>query len=275
MSKACLIIVDGMGFDTSVSECGYLEGSVELGEARRWKMRSCLPTISAPLYETLHTGVAPHEHGIFGNEDLRASRCENVFSAAKAAGKTTGVAAHSFFHTLYGGCAYDPFEHCEIDDADAPIPYARYYSMEGYRPDNSCVPAEIDLCAQLWQLANRYEPNYLMMHSCSVDTLGHWYTSDSPEYRVQAFKADNALARLIPRLRAKNYEVVVTADHGMNSDGHHGGNQEILRSVPFYYFGDRTGPDEKQVLDQRGVAPTMLSLIGVEPPDSMSVGTLL
>lgn len=29
MPKTCLVIVDGMGFDTCVAECGYLEGSVE------------------------------------------------------------------------------------------------------------------------------------------------------------------------------------------------------------------------------------------------------
>jgi hypothetical protein len=29
----------------------------------------------------------------------------------------------------------------------------------------------------------------------------------------------------------------VTADHGMNGDGHHGGTADIERDVPFYYFG--------------------------------------
>ena len=55
--KVILVIMDGVGFDTAVSRCGFLEGMVELGRARRWRMRAALPTISAPLYETLHTGA--------------------------------------------------------------------------------------------------------------------------------------------------------------------------------------------------------------------------
>ena len=274
MTKACLIIVDGMRFDTSVAECGYLEGSVAFGSAKRWSMQSCLPTISAALYETIHTGVTPHEHGILGNSHLRESRCHNIFSATKRAGKISAAVAHSYFHTLYGGSAYDPFQHCEINDPNAPVPYARYYSMDGYRPDNACVPAEIDLCAQAWMLTQRYQPDYLLLHSCSVDTLGHWFTGDSAEYRNQVSVVDNALSHLIPRLVENGYHVMVTADHGMNADGNHGGNQPVLRTVPFYYFGDRTGPAIDQMLDQRAIAPSVLKLMGIDIPSSMYVNSL-
>src|SRR5829696_4637741 len=75
--KVILVIMDGVGFDTAVSRCGFLEGMVELGRARRWRMRAALPTISAPLYETLHTGVPPIEHGIVANEALRPSTWPN------------------------------------------------------------------------------------------------------------------------------------------------------------------------------------------------------
>lgn len=274
MAKTCLIIMDGVRFDTCISESGYLEGSVEEGQAKRWKMQSCLPSISAPLYETIHTGLAPHAHGILGNEGIRPSRCPNIFYTLKNARKTAAVAGHSYFHTLYGGNAFDPFEHCEINDPSAPIPYARYYSMEGYRPANSCMLSEIDLCAQLWGMAQRHDPDYLLMHSPSADTLGHWFTSNSPEYRTQVWQVDNALSRLIPRLLGKGYEVLVTADHGMNEDGHHGGNQPKLREVPFYYFGSKAGPKENTLLDQRAIAPSILSLIGVPAPQTMNVASL-
>lgn len=174
MTKTCLIIVDGLRYDTAVSECGYLAAAVESGQARLWKMQSCLPTISAPLYETIHTGLAPMDHGILGNEGIRPSQHHNVFSVLKAAGRNCGVVAHSYFHTLYGGCAFDPFEHAEIDDKTQPIPYAQYYSMEGYCRENSCIPSDIDLCAQTWKLAHAYAPDYLLLHMPACDTLGHW-----------------------------------------------------------------------------------------------------
>ena len=108
--------------------------------------------------------------------------------------------------------------------------------MEGYSKANSALPSETDLCAQAWTLARKFEPNYLLLHSSSCDSLGHYFTSNSAEYRHQAWRVDNALSRLIPRLRSAGYDVLVTADHGMNEDGHHAGDQSCLRAVPFSPF---------------------------------------
>ena len=123
-------------------------GAVAVGDARLWTVEACVPTISAPLYETLHTGRAPAEHGLIDNESLRPSPDPSVFSEVKALGGQCAVVGHSCFHTLFGGSTFDPFSHTEIDDPEAPIAFARYYSMNGYDADNTVQPAEIDLCAQ-------------------------------------------------------------------------------------------------------------------------------
>lgn len=275
MTRTCLVIIDGAGYDTVVAECGFLQASYEAGKADRREMRTCLPTISAAMYETIHTGLAPVDHGIHGNDELRPSRCENLFSALHAAGRTAGVVAHSYYHTLYGGSAFDPFEHAEINDPSQPIAHARYYTMEGYAPPNPCHPAEIDLCAQAWKIAQSYEPDYLLLHSCSADTFGHFFTGDSAEYRRQVWMVDNALSRLIPRLRDIGYDVMVTADHGMNSDGHHGGDQAVLRRVALYSFGAKICAGDGDILDQRALAPSILKNIGVSAPGSMTVPPFL
>ena len=106
------------------------------------------------------------------------------------------------------------------------------------------------------------------------DTLGHFFTGNSAAYRTQVWYLDNAFSRLLPRLLGQGYEVLVTADHGMNRDGHHGGNQPVLRDTAFYYFGQRPGPEPGAVLDQRAVAPSVLSLVGVARPEGMSVPAL-
>jgi len=274
-SKLCLIIIDGLRNDTALAECGFLTASVAAGTARHWKMQSCLPTISAPLYETLHTGLAPCDHGITSNEALRPSHQPNVFSVLKQAGRASGAVAHAYFHTLYGGSVFDPFAHAEINDPSAPVPHARYYSLEGYGRANPALPSEVDLCAQAWSIARMHEPDYLLLHSSSCDTLGHFYTSDSAEYRTQAWRVDNALSRLVPRLSDAGYDVLVTADHGMNADGHHGGDQPGLREVPFFAFSERLTAPADAVLDQRAVAPTVLALLGEEIPATMTARPLV
>ncbi|MBG6199662.1 hypothetical protein IWQ48_000780 [Labrenzia sp. EL_13] len=98
MRKVLLVIMDGAGYASVLSECGYLEGAVRLEQARRWKMHTALPSLSGPMYETIHTGLWPHEHGIVSNEGMRRSSSPNIFSEVRAAGKTTGAVAQEYFH---------------------------------------------------------------------------------------------------------------------------------------------------------------------------------
>lgn len=265
MQKAILIIVDGVGYDTMISQCGYLEASIEAGIAHRWKMQACLPSLSAPLYETLHTGVAPIEHGILSNEGLRASCVPNVFNLLHEQKRITAAVAHSFFFDLYCGRTYNMLEDIEIDDESMAIQHGRYYSMEAYSKANPVQPADIDLCAQANTLVKKFSPDYMLIHMCAGDTLGHLYTSDSAEYRKQAWTSDNALARVMPAWLEQGYQILVTADHGMNMDGHHGGNEDLTRDVAFYYFGSQTAlPGSDEVLDQRRVAPSILQITGLD-----------
>lgn len=269
-SKVILVIMDGAGYDASVSQCGYLEGAVELGLASRWKMITATPSLSGPMYETIHTGLWPHEHGIVSNEGMRASSSPNIFSLARAAGKTTAAVAQSYYHTLYVDRPWDRLRSVEHHDADTDIQHARFYSMEGYGATNAMAPAEIDLCAQVTILAETHEPDYLLLHSCAADTLGHTFGGDSAEYRWQVWMIDNALSRAIPTWRELGYEIIVTADHGMNAERHHGGMEKIMREVPFYYFGEASNlPAEGTELSQLGIASTVLERIGVAPVEGM------
>lgn len=272
--KVALVIMDGVGYPTAVAQCGFLEGMVELGRARRWKMLAALPTRSAPLYETLHTGLTPAEHGITANEVIRPSIRPNVFHEVRAAGGRTAAVAHAWYYTLYNGRPYDMIDDVEVDDETLNLQHGRFYSQEGYGRVNACAPAEIDLCAQLTLLMRRHAPHYALLHTCSADTLGHTFGADSAEYREQTWRIDNALARTLPLWLDMGYEVFVTADHGMNKDGHHGGTNAIEREVPFYYFGAGTGPEASKVLDQLSVAPTSLDRIGLSPPTSMRAPVL-
>lgn len=46
--------------------------------------------------------------------------------------------------------------------------------------------------------------------------------------------------------------------------------EDSVRDIPFYYIGDTNAlPDAKQVLDQRSIAPSILSLLSVPVPESM------
>jgi predicted AlkP superfamily pyrophosphatase or phosphodiesterase len=221
------------------------------------------------MYETIHTGLWPHEDGITSNEGMRASDRPNVFSLVRQSGKTTAAVAQEYFHRLYVDTPWDRLRSIEHHNTDTDIQHGRFYSMEGYGPINAVAMAEIDLCAQVTLLAERHTPDYMLLHTCSADTLGHTYGGDSKEYRLQVWTIDNALSRAIPVWRELGYDVMVTADHGMNAEQHHGGMEKIMREVPFYYFGDAAGPEADQELSQLGLAATLLEQIGVTPDAGM------
>ncbi|ASP33663.1 alkaline phosphatase family protein [Labrenzia sp. VG12] len=267
--KVILVIMDGVGYDTAVSQCGYLQSAVSLGIARRWKMVTATPSISGPMYETIHTGLWPYEHGITCNHAMRSSEKDNVFSVARAAGRITAAVAHSYFHKLYAGEAWDPLRSIEHCNENGDLQYGRFYSMEGYGRANAVAPAEIDLCAQTIRLIEDHQPDYLLLHTCAADTLGHTFGGDSAEYRAQAMMIDGALARVLPVWRAAGYEVMITADHGMSAEGAHGGTSSVETEVPFYYFGDGDVSTEDGRLNQLQLAASLLARLGVDPARGM------
>lgn len=56
--KLLLIIIDGVPYRNWRRLFGNLEGCVQSGEARVWRMRAVLPSTSASCYASIHTGGA-------------------------------------------------------------------------------------------------------------------------------------------------------------------------------------------------------------------------
>jgi predicted AlkP superfamily pyrophosphatase or phosphodiesterase len=83
------------------------------------------------------------------------------------------------------------------------------------------------------------------------------------------YAMDAMLAPFIRQWRSMGYEVIVTADHGQDTRGHHGGTGALQQEFALYYFGPADGPPKDQVLDQLALAPTILGRLGAEVPASM------
>ena len=53
---------------------------------------------------------------------------------------------------------------------------------------------------QASMMVDRYKPHYLMIHSCSCDSIGHKFGGNSIEYSKQAWQINDQLAQHIPFL---------------------------------------------------------------------------
>lgn len=263
MSKVILILSDALRYDVAISHMGYLGHLVENKQASLYKVIGELPSLSRPMYETIHTGLPVSEHGIFTNLVVRRSEKPNIFQIAVQAGKVTAAAAYSWFSELYNRAPYDRVNDREVDDPSLSIQHGRFYSEDDF-PD-------IELFATGAMLARRFEPDYLLIHPMGMDYTGEKFGSDTREYRAQARLQDIILASMIPEALRRGYTVLVTGDHGIDADGIHGGTSPAMREVPLFLIRpDLTGEGYSDLeISQLSIAPTILTLLGLPIPETM------
>ena len=269
MRKLLLIILDGVPYANWRRLFGNLEGWVQSSEARVWRMRAVLPSTSASCYASIHTGTPPQVHHVWGNEAVYRLSQPDIFSECVRAGLKTGAVAHSFWSEFFNRAPFDPVRDIEYDEPAGPITHGRFHTMSGYGHHNQMTPADSDLFATLTRLCQVKGIDYGMLHTCTLDSMGHRFFHDCQVMDNACYALDAMLAPYVNRWRADGYEVIVTADHGQDARGHHGGTGEAQQDFAFYYFGDAEMPGPDQVLDQLALAPSILTRLGVAIPASM------
>jgi predicted AlkP superfamily pyrophosphatase or phosphodiesterase len=269
LNKVILVLSDALRYDAAVAGMGYLGHLVESKLASLYKVTGELPSMSRPMYETLHTGLPVSQHGVVSNRVVRRSTQPNIFQLAVQSGKTTAAAAYYWFSELYNRAPFDPIDDREVDDPTQMIQHGRFYTRDEY-PDP-------DLFFTAAMLARRFSPDYLLVHPMGMDYMGETYGADSSQYRNQAIYQDVMLANLLPEWMAGEYHILVTGDHGINNDKKHGGTTPEVRDVPLYLI--RAGVQGKgntgEVLSMLQIAPTLCRLLGIPVPETMKASPLV
>lgn len=268
MAKVILVLSDALRYDVAKDNMGFLGHLVETNQASLYKVVGELPSMSRPMYETVHTGVPSSEHGIVANSIVRLSAKPNIFRSVKEAGKVTAAAAYSWFSELYNSAPYNRIDDKEVDDEKLVIQHGRFYTQDEF-PD-------IELFMSAALLVRRFLPDYLLLHPMGMDYHGETYGSDSKEYRNHAIHQDAWLAPLLVEWKERGYTVFVTGDHGINKDGGHGGTASEQRTVPFFAIqpnGQGRG-DTGETISHLQIAPTILKLLDVPIPETMKAKPL-
>lgn len=271
MGKVILVLCDALQDDVAHQQMGYLEHLVEQQVANRYTVKAGLPTLSRPLYETIHTGAPAHEHGITSNITVRRSTHPSIFQIARDHQKTTAAAAYYWYSELYNRAPYELLVDREVDDDTLLIQHGRFYHEDDY-PD-------IELFADGEMLMQRYLPDYLLLHPMGLDHAGHLYGSDSSQYRNHVILQDQILANFIPLARNAGYSVLVTGDHGMNADKQHNGTNPDVRHVPLYFVPAnndyKMSGDTGQTISQLQIAPTICNLLDIPVAETMKLSPLV
>jgi predicted AlkP superfamily pyrophosphatase or phosphodiesterase len=268
LSKVILVLSDGLRYDAAVAGMGYLGHLVESKLASLYKVTGELPSLSRPMYETIHTGLPVSAHGIVSNLVVRLSTQPNLFRLTQAAGKTTAAAAYFWYSELYNRAPFDRIEDREVDEAALPIQHGRFYTQDEY-PDP-------DLFASAGMLVRKFNPDYLLVHPMGMDNTGETHGADSSEYRNHAIRQGTWLAPYLAEWMRLGYAILVSADHGVNADGLHGGTTPEVREVPLYLIkpGEAGRGDTHEVVSQLRIAPTICRLLGIDIPKTMQAAPL-
>ncbi|WP_256760868.1 alkaline phosphatase family protein [Cohnella sp. WQ 127256] len=264
MSKVIFVVLDGLRYDTAIAQLGYVYHLVEKSKAALYKVKSELPSLSRPLYEVLLTGTPSWQNGITSNQIVRLSHNQSLFHLAREKGLTTAAAAYHWVSELYNRAPFQYLEDREQHDLSKPIQHGKFYFEDCYPDSHLFLDAEY--------LRRTYDPDFLYIHSMNIDDTGHKFTSDSAEYRGRTLMADNILALLLPIWMAGDYHIIITADHGMNEDGHHGGTGNAERDVPLIAISPAFEPGiyTDDYVPQLALAPMVCKLLGVDPTPVMT-----
>ncbi len=230
-NKVILIVLDGLNYQVGRDCMGFTQGLCEQGLARLYKMQCELPSMSRPLYECILTGVVPAHSGIVHNHITRRSTQQSIFSLSRAAGKRTAAAAYHWFSELYNRTPWDAIRDRYTHDESQLIQHGLFYCVDSYPDCHLFNDAE--------HLRQQHDPDFLLVHPMNIDDAGHRAGVDSAHYRNTTRHTDMALSEYLPIWMAAGYQILITSDHGMNTDKSHGGLLAEEREVPLWVIGDQ------------------------------------
>lgn len=252
--KVILVLLDGLNYEVARHALGHLQAYCAAGRAALYRLECELPALSRPLYECIMTGAAPIDSGVVHNDVVRLSRERSIFHYARDAGLTTAAAAYHWMSELYNRAPFVAARDRHTSDAALPIQHGHFYYADHY-PDSH-------LFADAESLRLRHAPDFLLVHPMNIDDAGHGYGLDSPQYRNAARRADVILADYLQGWLDAGYQVLVTADHGMNNDRSHNGLLAEEREVPLLVLGEAFSLDANARPRQLELCGTICALLG-------------
>lgn len=270
-TRLYLIIVDGLRADFGRHYFDGLNRLTAEQKAAYTTLRSGLPSDSRPSYALISTGVDGHVNTITSNGSRHRCPTPNIFGIARQAGLRTGGALYHWWSELFNKTPFDPDTDQEQRDPSRDI-------QDGYFYHADETPDEV-VFQKAREIRARSHPHLLVIHPMSVDYAGDRLGGAAgAAYRDNCIRVGGLVHEFVQEIMEEEPQasLIVTADHGARDQGGHGGDTDEECLVPCWILGPKARPvEDREVKDQRALAPTILTLLGLDIPSHMEVPPLL
>ena len=283
--KAVLVLLDGIptdviervntpNMDAIASAGGFTKayvGGLKDGYSRT-------PTVSAPGYMNMITGVWAHKHNVRDNA-VNAPNYNywNIFRIAETVNSSLETAIFSTWEdnrTKLIGEGKEEAGSIELD-----------YSFDGFELDTNRFPHEadrkfiFDIDELVSKEAARYieekAPDLSWVYLEFTDDMGHKF-GDSPEMDDAVQKADIQVGRIWQAIKKRealgeDWMIVITTDHGrspQNGKGH-GGQSDRERSTWICTNQSNLNESFTQNPGIVDIMPSVLAHMNISPPESI------
>jgi hypothetical protein len=222
-----LLLIDGLGYEYLKPDSFWSQHSV--------RIRNADPTITAPNWATILSGLSPQKHGVLDNKlhALPSYRFpySTVFDDVVAPGRSLMISDWKMMRKFSDRCDFE---------------YNRVWSR---------VLQNIDRYAQ--------EYDFIVINYSRLDNVAHSLHWGSVAYQQTLSYIDQQTRKLYDKLRKLGipFTLLGTADHGGEKDDHEEGHLTQVHSVPLLYVSDSKKVPKKlgSTAEIRGLIRTLLS----------------
>ncbi len=248
MSKVLLILADGLRSDALLTSGHPFVEELLRHSYHDTAAQTVFPSVTLPCHMSLFHSVTPDRHGILTNTYVPQVRpvqglCEVLSLAKKNC---------AFFYS------WEP-----LRDISRPLSLS-YSSMISGKKISYDV-ANPYLTEECISYLTRVEPDFAFLYLGLTDKIGHGYGWMSDEY-MAAVRSSLDMVEKAVRALSGEYTIVFTADHG-GHDKTHGADIPEDMTIPVFFYRPEFGETELHDVSIIDLAPTMASLMGIEPDE--------
>uniref|UniRef100_F7B519 GPI ethanolamine phosphate transferase 3, catalytic subunit n=1 Tax=Callithrix jacchus TaxID=9483 RepID=F7B519_CALJA len=269
-SRVVLVLIDALRFDFAQPQHSHAPGEppvslpflgklsslkrileIQPHHARLYRSQVDPPTTTMQRLKALTTGSLPTFIDAGSNFASHAIVEDNLIKQLTSAGRRVVFMGDDTWKDLFPGAFskaffFPSFNVRDLDTVDNGILEHLYPTMDSGE----------------WDV--------LIAHFLGVDHCGHKHGPHHPEMAKKLSQMDQVIQGLVEHLENDTL-LVVAGDHGMTTNGDHGGDSELEVSAALFLYSPTAlfpsiPPEEPEVIPQVSLVPTLALLLGLPIP---------